>query len=503
MSLPNRPRFNNPKKQQAAQPEDNTNTVHDTSDVTEETKNALYKHPSIITNNQEPKLARAQLKRKPVTPKQPKEAPVSPPRPHREPTDTTADNHTTAASEPVRNPVEETPIALDFSSTKHASQEPTVTPIKESFSPEVRASIKRLFSYLYDDITSEITINGPQEIGFKQAGQRSMDTQINFQDTDTYHRVINKCLLPFVSTNETVNPKSYLVEGQLTLDDEDDPSQPPMIARVHIIAPPAVKNAKITIAKKSRKKYSIDDFANAGTMTLEMANLLKCFAKGRATVVFSGVSGSGKTTLLESLSREFDPSDRVILIEDTPELSIPVADLVDLHSQQPKPTDDPDKLVTLEWLVRQANRMRPDRIIVGEVRGGEMAEFLIAANSGADGSMTTVHASSPTESISKMLSLSLKNRGVKSELAALRDIATTVQIIVQLTLIDGKHIVEQIEEVSNIVNPQNLNIQTTTLYKYDRNRGIFISPNRMSDRLQDFLRQRGVQPPLPANARRF
>lgn len=368
-----------------------------------------------------------------------------------------------------------------------------------SMSHELKKSVDRLFEHITDDTSSEVTINGPKGVGFKRGGQRFTDNDIDFGSVENYHAVINSFLLPLTNTNDRIGTVPHLIEGQLTVPDFDNPTRPPMIARLHIVAPPTVEASVITIAKKARNELSIDAMVNSGTMTTDMAKDLKSFARGRATIIFSGVSGAGKTTLLEAMSREFDYSDRIILIEDTPELKLPSNDLVVLQSHQARPGDDPNKAVTLEWLVRQANRMRPDRIVVGEVRGPEMAEFLSAANSGADGSMTTIHANTPQEAIQKMMSYAMTRDGVKSELSLLRDIASTVQIIVQMSNIDGRHIVSQIEEVSNTVNKATMGIQTSTIWKYDRNSGRFIFENRMSDSFQEFLKQRGVEPSLPTN----
>lgn len=362
----------------------------------------------------------------------------------------------------------------------------------------LKQSIKKLFELIMDDTSSEVTLSGPRSIGIKKGGSRFFDNQIDFIDTNTYHAIINSFILPLTNTHERIGTTPHLIEAQLVV---QDPAQPdrPLVARLHIIAPPAVENAKITIAKKARTQYTVDSMVQKGSLTNDMAQFLKDLSKGRATMVFSGLSGSGKTTLAEAISREFDLSDRVILVEDTEELSLPVSDVVALRSHQARPGDDVNSSVSLEWLVRQAQRMRPDRIIVGECRGAEMAEFLTAANSGADGSMTTIHASGPQQAIAKMLSLSLKSASVKSETSVLRDIASTVQIIVQLSLIDGRHVVSQIEEVSSTVNQNGLGIQTSTIYRYDRNTGRFTFENRPSDELQQFLKQRSVQITIPTN----
>lgn len=363
----------------------------------------------------------------------------------------------------------------------------------------LKNSIIRLFEHLADDTSSEVTLNGPKSVGFKRSGQRFVDNEIDFIDNNTYHAIINDFLLPLTNTHERIGTTPHLVEGQLTLPDPDDPSRPPMIARVHIVAPPAVEAAQITIAKKSRTQLTIDNMVNSGSMTSDMGTFIKDLARGRATVVFSGVSGSGKTTALEAMSREFDVSDRIVLVEDVEELSLGSSSVVQLLSHQARPGEDPRNSVTLEWLVRQANRMRPDRIIVGEVRGSEMSEFLTAANSGADGSMTTVHANSPQEAIAKMLSLSSSSESKKSELSFLRDIASTVQIIVQLSIIDGRHVVSQIEEVSRTVNQNGMGIQSSTIFRFDRNTGRFNFENRVSDEFKMFLKQRGVEVINPNN----
>lgn len=366
----------------------------------------------------------------------------------------------------------------------------------------LKRSIDRLFEHLTDDTSSEVTLNGPRAIGFKRSGQRFIDSTIDFIDAETYHAVINDFLLPLTNTHDRIGTTPHLIEGQLNIPDPDDASRPPMIARVHIVAPPAKTVAQITIAKKARHQLTIDSMVSTGTMTNDMGKFLKALARGRATIIFSGLSGAGKTTVLEAMSREFDVSDRIILVEDTEELSLGSTSVVQLLSTQARPGEDPRNSVSLEWLVRQANRMRADRIIVGEVRGAEMAEFLTAANSGADGSMTTVHANTPQQAINKMLSLSLKSESVKSEGSLLRDIASTVQVIVQMAIIDGKHVVSQIEEVSTTVNKNTMGIQTSTIYRYDRNTGHFKYETRISDEFQMFLKQRGVEVENPSQNHR-
>jgi pilus assembly protein CpaF len=385
----------------------------------------------------------------------------------------------------------------DTSDTYEVEEEEELEDIKRrqqiaSLSDSAKENAQRLLALISNDESSEVLLNGPHEIMYKVNGQRFYDRTINFADIEEYHTVINTLILYDTDTSERIGDDLFLIEGQLELPDYEDPNAPSLHARVHVLAPPVVKAAKVTIAKKAKKQFQVEDLAQRGAMNAPMVGFLKALGRGRATIVFSGLSGSGKTTLLEAMSYNFDENDRVIVVEDTAELRLPLADVVPLLATSRKPGQDMSAIVTLEWLVAQANRMRPDRIIVGEIRGGEIAEFLSAANSGADGSMTTVHASSPRQTIDKMLSLAMKSSTAKNESSVLRDISSTVQIIVQMGLIDGKHVITQIEEVSDTVLKNGSGIGTAPIFQYDRNTGRFLSVGRPSDRLLSFLAQRGV-----------
>jgi len=366
----------------------------------------------------------------------------------------------------------------------------------EAFSPEDVTAARNLLGLLNDPTSSEVVMNGPTAIFFKKDGARVHADDVKFSSVEAYHQFIDDVILEYTDTKDRIGNKgaeNFLIEGQLTLPDFEDETRPPLLARVHILAPPVVAEAKVTVAKKSRHQLTVEDMVNSGSMSAAMGQFLIAIARGRATTVFSGLSGSGKTTLLEGLSQYFDPNDRIVVVEDTPELRLPIADVVYLHSTAAKPGADASKAVSLEWLVSSTNRMRPDRIIVGEVRGGEMSEFLIAANSGADGSMTTLHASSPKLTLDKMISLSLKAISSKSEGSVARDIASTVQIIIQMALIEGRHIITHIEEVTRVVRKETGGIVTQTLFAYDRDRDTFTPQQRPTAELSSFLAQRGVE----------
>lgn len=390
--------------------------------------------------------------------------------------------------------VTEAPVAVKTSSAAGLNEIGVPDEIAEAY-PNFKAQDFVEAQKLLDLITSrdstEVLMNGPANIMYKQGGQR-IETDIKFSSIAAYHEFIDNFILENTDAVERLNSgtKNFLIEGQFVY--SEDETAPPLLARVHILAPPVAPEAKVTLAKKSRNILKLSQMVENGSMSEAMANFLKAAAKGRLTTVFSGLSGSGKTTLLETLSQEFDINDRIIVVEDTPELRLPVNDVVYLHSTPVKPGSDPRDAVSLEWLVSSTNRMRPDRIIVGEVRGGEMAEFLIAANSGADGSMTTMHASTPKLTLDKMVSLSMKAATSKSETSIARDIASTVQLIVQTALIEGRHIITHIEEVTRVIRKETGAIVTQTLFEYDRNRDVFVPKGRPSDEMKQFLAQRGI-----------
>jgi Flp pilus assembly CpaF family ATPase len=361
-----------------------------------------------------------------------------------------------------------------------------------SFTPEVREAATRLLALIVDDSSTEVLLNGPNKIMFKQQGVRYL-ANITFPDIDTYHKVINAVILSVTDTPDRLGVAKHQIEGPLFIPDPEGGSEPLMSGRVHIMAPPAVKVAQVTIAKKSRISYRIDDLAQGGSMSYGMAEFLKALARGRATIVISGGTGSGKTTLLEALSHEFDENDRVAIIENTPELRIPLADVVPMRATSRKPDQDENAVVTLGWLVEQANKMRMDRIIVGEIQGGEMADFLNAANSGVEGSMTTIHADTPALAIEKMRTLAQKNPAVRNGESVYRDVANTVHVIVQATLIDNRyHRITEITEVSNTVSSSTGQPQMAKIFEYKMDSQRHVSPGQPSARLKNFLTNRGA-----------
>ena len=357
--------------------------------------------------------------------------------------------------------------------------------------PNARKNAQALIDLIADDECSEVLMNGPKEIAKKVAGAR-YQTPIVFDSVEIYHRVINEVVLGYCKENtDLIDGKTTIIEGQLELP-SITPNRASMLARVHIIAPPGVDYAKVTIAKKPRVDLSLDDLAANGSMSQSMADFLKAAALARQTIVISGSSGSGKTTMLQALTHHFDHNDRVIVIEETPELRLTLGDVVYLHATPDRPGQDPDKVYSLEVWTKQANRMRADRIIVGEVRGAEMAEFLNVANSGIEGSATTVHANNPRACLEKILSLATKSLTSTSEPQLRKEIASTIDIIVQVSLVDGRHLVTAIEEISDTVALQGGNILTNPLFEYDKILGRHQAVGTISEDMRESFAGNGV-----------
>lgn len=359
---------------------------------------------------------------------------------------------------------------------------------------DLEESAALFFQALNDDDYTEIIMNSPNEILGKKNGARFHFSSINFETVENYHYFINEKLLAHTQAGpeDKVGIANNLIEAHLHLESVHA-NEPPLKARVHIVAPPVVPEAKVTIAKKSRYSLTIDDLVSNDTMSRNMGEIMKALARGRVTMVFSGLSGAGKTTMLQSTSHYFDTNDRVVIVEDTPELQLPLGGALPLLAPAPKLGQDIKSVPTIEWLVRTTNRMRPDRILVGEIIDSAANEFLIAANSGADGSMTTIHAADPRRAISKLASLALKAEGVKNESSIMRDIANTVQIIVQLAEIDGKKVVTHITEVGDTIHQATGQISSTSIFEYDREHRRFVYQNPISEKLRTFLAHRDVE----------
>ncbi len=281
------------------------------------------------------------------------------------------------------------------------------------------------------DIT-EIMVNGPYII-FVEKNGRVRETGYKFLDDDHVERIIKRIVLPL---GRTVSIDSPLIDARL-----------PDGSRVNaVIRPCAIDGPNITIRKFSKDKLTVDDLIRFGSLTQDMARLLEAAVVSRRNIIVSGGTGSGKTTLINILSGYIPEHERTVTIEDAAELQLRQRNVVRLETKKPNPISPTE--VTIRQCVINALRMRPERIVVGECRGGEALDMLQAMNTGHDGSMTTIHANSPRDCISRLETLVLM-AGVDLPLITVRkQIASAIHMIVQAgRLRDGSRKVTNITEV--------------------------------------------------------
>jgi len=271
-------------------------------------------------------------------------------------------------------------------------------------------------------------------------------------------------------------------------------------SRVNAIIPPlAVKGPVLTIRKFSRVPFTVDDLIGFGTLTKEMAEFLKACVEARTNMIVSGGTGSGKTTTLNVLSSFVPNDERIVTIEDAAELRLMQDHIVSLESRPPNLEGRGE--VTIRMLVRNALRMRPDRIIVGEVRGGEALDMLQAMNTGHDGSLSTAHTNSPRDTLSRLETMTLM-AGTELPSKAIRDqIAAAIHLIVhQNRLRDGSRKITHITEVQGM---QGDVIVLQDLFLFDQrgvdSKGKVVGEHRatgLRPKLVERLAQQGIE--LPA-----
>jgi pilus assembly protein CpaF len=289
---------------------------------------------------------------------------------------------------------------------------------------------------LLDDPTvSEVMVNGPQQVYVERKGKVTL-TPVKFDDDAHVRRIIDRIILPL---GRRIDHDWPLVDARL-----------PDGSRVNAVIPPvAIDGPSITIRKFSAKRLTIDDLIEFGSLTPQIAEFLKACVVARMNIVVSGGTGSGKTTLLNVLSGFIPDDERIVTIEDAAELNLSQAHVVRLEAK--KANLDGRGEVTIRDLVKNSLRMRPERIVVGECRGGEAIDMLQAMNTGHDGSLTTLHANSPRDAISRMETMSLM-AGLEFPLKVIREqIASAVELIVQQSrLRDGSRKVTQVTEVAGM-----------------------------------------------------
>ena len=288
---------------------------------------------------------------------------------------------------------------------------------------------------LKDPSVTEVMVNGPDSIYIERKG-RLQKTDVRFRNTEHLMHIIDRIV---TAVGRRFDESSPMVDARLA-----DGS------RVNVIIPPlSLTGPCVTIRKFSKDVLTVDKMIEFGSFDQRMAEFLEDCVKGRLNIVVSGGTGSGKTTLLNVLSSYVPATERIVTLEDSAELQLKQDHVVTLETRPPNIEGEGE--VTMRDLVRNALRMRPDRIIVGECRTGEALDVLQAMNTGHDGSMTTAHANSARDALSRLETMVLMS-GMELPLRAIRSqIASAVDIIVQIArLRDGSRKIINIAEVTGM-----------------------------------------------------
>ncbi len=289
-----------------------------------------------------------------------------------------------------------------------------------------------LDAFLSDDTVTEIMVNGADRIYVERNGKIEL-TDASFADDTHLVRIIDRIVS---QVGRRVDEGSPMVDARL-----------PDGSRVNAIVPPlALNGPTLTVRKFARDPYTVENLIDFGTLTPGSVEFLKACVEGKLNVLISGGTGTGKTTLLNALSAFVPADERIITIEDAAELQLQQPHVVRLESR-PANIEGEGK-VSIRDLVINALRMRPHRIIVGEVRGGETLDMLQAMNTGHEGSLTTIHANSPRDALNRLETLVLMS-GIDLPLHAIREqISSAFDLIVHLTrLVDGSRRVSHVTEV--------------------------------------------------------
>ncbi|MEZ5882864.1 MAG: CpaF family protein [Paracoccaceae bacterium] len=303
---------------------------------------------------------------------------------------------------------------------------------------------------LKDETVNDILVNGPQQIFVERAGRLEL-TDITFKDERHLLRIIDKIVSAVGRRVDESNPyvDARLADG----------------SRFNAMVPPiAVDGSLVSIRKFKKDKLGIDDLVRFGAFTEEMAAYLQAAVSTRLNVIVSGGTGSGKTTTLNALSSFIDNAERILTIEDTAELQLQQVHVGRMESRPPNV--EGKGAVTPRDCLRNALRMRPDRIIVGETRGEEVIDMLQAMNTGHDGSMTTIHANSARDGISRLENM-IAMSGIEMPIKAVRSqIASAVNLIVQASrLQDGSRRMTSITEITGMEGEV---ISMQEIFRYER-----------------------------------
>lgn len=337
---------------------------------------------------------------------------------------------------------------------------------------------------LADPTVSDILVNGPRQVYVERRGQLHL-TEVTFADDEHLMKIIDKIVS---RVGRRVDESSPMADARL-----------PDGSRVNVIVPPlALDGAVMSIRRFSVVPLMLDDLVRLHTLTEEMGMVLQGLAKAEVNLLISGGTGSGKTTLLNILSGYIDPGERIVTIEDAAELQLRQPHVVRLETRPPNIEGRGE--VTPRALVRNALRMRPDRIILGETRGAEAIDMLQAMNTGHEGSMTTIHANTARDALARMENMLSMGNGNMSTKVARAQIASAVGVIVQVNrMTDGTRKVMSIAELTgmegDVITMQEVfTFRQTGVDAEGRVRGHF-QASGVRPRFHELLKTRGIALP--------
>jgi len=302
---------------------------------------------------------------------------------------------------------------------------------------------------LADPAISDIMVNGPEQTYVERKGKLEL-APIQFRDEEHLFQIAQRICN---SVGRRVDQTTPLADARL----KDG-------SRVNVIVPPlSLRGTAISIRKFSAKPITLDMMAGGGSMSTKMATALKIAGASRLNIVISGGTGSGKTTMLNALSKMIDPGERVLTIEDAAELRLQQPHWLPLETRPANLEGQGE--ISIRDLVKNALRMRPDRIILGEIRGAECFDMLAAMNTGHDGSMCTLHANSPREALARMENMVMMSDIKVPKEAISRQIADSVELIIQVKrLRDGSR---RVTNVTEVIGMEGAVIVTQELFKFE------------------------------------
>lgn len=319
------------------------------------------------------------------------------------------------------------------------------------FETSVQVFLNPVLSYLKDDSVTEIMINGPSDIFIERAGTlQKIDAK--FDDEQALMAAVRN-ISQYVG--RPISEEAPFLDARL-----------PDGSRIHAVVPPVAKNGTtVCIRKFSKKKLELKDLIAKGALTPDAARFLDVCLYLKKNIIISGGTGSGKTTVLNILASRCQPEQRIVVLEDSSELKIHNAHVVYFEG---RPANEYGKgVVTLRDLVKSSLRLRPDRVVVGEVRGGEALDLISSMNTGHSGSMGTVHSNNPKECLTRLETLALMTDSEVPVQAVRAQVASAIQIVLQLSrLQDGSRKVTHISECLGM--DLHGNYQTNDIYLFEQ-----------------------------------